>query len=65
MKCAACNYKYDEYNPETEQNESDDIERFEKIEGNFTIKKGYYNNILDEVYLYSCPKCGTIKMVKW
>lgn len=67
MRCVVCDYKYKEPTEIEDKIQlvSDDIEGFVKIEGNFIIKTGYYKNFIDEVSLYACPKCGTVKMEKW
>lgn len=54
MKCV-CGHK---------TNEIDDkkSDKFIEIQGNYLIYEHYTNK---HVYLYACPKCGTIHMEKW
>lgn len=68
MKCAVCNYEYEEeyvnengrkfYKPTIGDDE------FIKINGSFTIEGDWYGTI-QEVNMYACPKCGTVRMEKW
>lgn len=62
MKCAVCGYKHNEYDLETDHVISDDISEFIRIEGNFTTKKGFYRDIIEEVSIHACPKCGTVRI---
>lgn len=70
MKCATCNYEYkDEYVNENGARFYKPIigdNEFIQINGNFTIKiEGDWYNAIQEIDLYACPKCGTVRIEKW
>jgi len=65
LKCV-CGYKKnyywdDEYDSDNDKNS----ENFERIKGSFVVDRDNgYNSCITEVGLYSCPKCGTVRMEK-
>lgn len=68
MKCAACSYrfnepKFDGVNYDYNNVESDGDKQFIKLINTFHRKDE--DGSLDEVYLFACPQCGTVRMEKW
>jgi len=63
VKCGACNYKNDEWDSENLVMINDDVNEFIYINGHFTTDNtGYYGGEYS-VQLYTCPKCGTVRMI--
>lgn len=66
MKCV-CGYEHfygkESKSPiwDTEQRIADGVVEFKRIDGRFEVMKDRFFE-LDEVSLYACPKCGTIRM---
>lgn len=64
MKCGACNYLYEEeWNREDSEmviKEGDD--EFITIHGVFLVDNSGWHKGKHEVYLFACPKCGTIRI---
>jgi hypothetical protein len=64
MKCV-CGYKHQEGlddNGKWQDNLIGDIE-FHRIHGStFKISEGHWGDYDEEVKLYACPKCGTVRM---
>jgi hypothetical protein len=60
MKCL-CGYEYESLDEDTEENKP-----FTRITGS-TFKRrsslGYGHE--EEIYLYVCPKCSTVRMDQW
>lgn len=56
MECKACGFN------DKEQKDKPYEEKFIRVEGHFTTVQdsGYHQN-RNEIYLYACPKCGTIR----
>jgi len=65
MKCHACGYRYNE--PDNSSGEkkliTDGSDTFVKVINTFHRKTE--DGSLDEVYLFACPRCGTVRMEKW
>ena len=68
MKCAACGYEY-EQRYGGGMNGTEEIvvkgdDKFVRIGGHFTRPESShgYCSALQEVQLYACPKCGTVRM---
>lgn len=63
MKCV-CGYVYSrDWNFDTSAEDNIGDEKFDEILGSFHIREKFeYND--RSVYLYACPKCGTIHMSK-
>lgn len=72
MKCYACNYIHDsDKNPskpwDTELCIEEGAKSFQHLITTVHIKTeaNYGGSLLDEVNLYACPKCGTVRMERW
>jgi hypothetical protein len=70
MKCAVCNYRYNEKSDKCcdgQTNESalvsDGDEPFIKLINTFHRKDS--EGTLDEAYLFACPRCRTVRMELW
>ncbi|MCR4434845.1 MAG: hypothetical protein QHH06_04845 [Clostridiales bacterium] len=65
MKCAVCNYRYKEPDETSKDQKlvSDGEKEFIKVINSFHRKAE--DGHLDEVYLFACPKCGTVRLEKW
>ena len=65
MKCNACEYEYTDgfdYERKVFLPKIGD-KRFVIIRGSFTIERELnWGSALEEVTIYACPKCGTLKM---
>jgi len=61
MKCAVCDYKYKETINGAVV--SDDDKNFIQMINSFHRK--LEDGTLDEVYLFACPRCGTVKIQTW
>ncbi len=61
MKCMACGYKH----KETVSGEviSDGEKPFVQLINSFHTKEE--DGTLDEIYLFACPQCGTVKGQPW
>ncbi len=70
MKCAVCNYKYNEKSDKAKDDKSredilisDGDEPFIKLINTFHRKDS--EGSLDEAYLFACPRCKTVRMELW
>lgn len=64
-QCPACRYIYDH---DAKDRGPLEDEPFIQIKGSFfaqTSEPGYTSDGVDEVWLYACPKCGTVRMFHW
>lgn len=64
LKCPSCGYEYEckitEKGLEIIKGDKDFVE----IDGNFTTKSQDSEQI-ERVFLFACPKCGSVKMVQF
>lgn len=64
LKCPACGYEYEYKIAKNMLEVIKGDDDFIEIDGNFTIKS-QSNGQLERVFLFACPKCGSIKMVQF
>lgn len=58
MKCL-CGYEFDQSKEHTNENEP-----FIRVTGS-TFKRRFSYGMEEEIFLYVCPKCSTVKMDRW
>ncbi len=62
MKCKACGF--DDTNPPAPKYPGSEPTAFIRVNGYFTIStpRDYGPDMVDEIDLYACPMCGTLRL---